>query len=69
MGGGHHDPCHGYGADEFERIEIRFVFKRRPFHLDQHVDGHALRVARQVGERHQKTRPIFCLLTHANYAA
>ena len=69
MGGRHHDPCHGDGADEFERIEVLLVLQRRALHLDQHVDGHALRVARQIGQRHQEARPIFCLLAHADDAA
>ena len=40
----HQDAGHGDGADERDGVQVLHVLQGRARHLDQHVDGHRLRV-------------------------
>ena len=66
---GHHDAGNGQHADEVEGVNILLVRQRGTLHLDQHIDRHALRVLRQVGQLNQQTGAILKRLAHAENPA
>ena len=69
VGFGHHDARHGEHADEVERIDVLLLGQRRALHLDQHVDRHAFRMLRQVGQLDQQAGAVVQRFAHAEDAA